>query len=72
MIIWHKKQKLGQDHPIIGNDLKAKLVKWVIEMSEIGYGQHTHMQVCEIVKKIYIDQTGKKTSLPDNRPGKEW
>ena len=25
--------------PVIGKDLEAELVKWVIEMSEIGYGQ---------------------------------
>ena len=34
--------------------------RWVIEMSEIGYGQ-THTQVCEIIK--ILDQTGKKTPI---------
>ena len=39
----HDYLEIGTRRAIIGKDVEAKLVKWVIEMSEIGQGQaYTH------------------------------
>ena len=56
--------------PILGDKEENELVKWIIEMSAIGYGQ-CRQQVCLMVKKI-LDHNKKPNPFPNNLPGKCW
>lgn len=56
--------------PILNRMEEDELVKWIVDMSEIGYGQ-CRQQVCLMVKKI-LDRDHRANPFPDNMPGKDW
>lgn len=56
--------------PVLQKEEEERLVKWIIDMSEIGYGQ-CREQVCLMVKKI-LDSDKRPNPFPNNMPGKDW
>jgi len=55
---------------VLTNEEEEEIVKWTIQMSQIGHGQ-TRQQVTEVVKRI-LDRTKRPNSFKENRPGKDW
>ena len=53
--------------PVLTEDEEEELVKWIIKMAEVGYGQ-CKQQVCIMVK----DKNGRLNPFTDNLPGRDW
>lgn len=65
----HEPQGKPGPAPVLNRMEEDELVKWIIEMSEIGYGQ-CRQQVCLMVKKI-LDHDKRPNPFPENMPGKD-
>ena len=56
--------------PVLTEDEEKELVRWIIEMAEVGYGQ-CRQQVCTMVKQI-LDKHTRLNPFNNNLPGKDW
>ena len=59
-----------QPRTVLSTAGETRLVDWVTEMANIGYGR-TKPELLNTVKTI-LDKDGRSTPFKDNKPGKDW
>ncbi|KAJ8046390.1 Jerky protein-like-like [Holothuria leucospilota] len=56
--------------PVLSSEEELKLVRWILHMSKIGYGQTRH-ELCATVKAI-LDDDRRPNPFKNNLPGPHW